>query len=84
MKSVWFGDSSAAESRLDPATRLGGHRSESTASSFTELQHASDESMGWGVRCYSKGGFVAQLDDNFISLMTEQVAVHQRSTATCT
>jgi hypothetical protein len=55
-------------------TRLGGQRSESTTSTFAELQHASDESVAWGICCYSKGGFVSRLDDRFVSLMTRQIA----------
>jgi FAD/FMN-containing dehydrogenase len=74
VKSVWFGDPAAAERRLDPVTRLGGQRSESTTSTFAELQHASDESVAWGICCYSKGGFVSRLDDRFVSLMTRQIA----------
>ncbi|RYC07279.1 FAD-binding oxidoreductase [Nocardioides zhouii] len=74
VKSVWFGDTATAETRLGPMTRLGGQRGESATSTFTELQHASDESVAWGICCYSKGGFVSRLDDGFISLMTRQIA----------
>ncbi len=74
MKSVWFGDPATAETRLGPMTRLGGQRCESATSTFTELQHASDESVAWGICCYSKGGFVSRLDHDFISLMTRQIA----------
>jgi FAD/FMN-containing dehydrogenase len=74
VKSVWFGDTGAASSRLDPITRMAGHRSESTASTFTQLQHASDESVAWGISCYSKGGFVGELDSDFVSLMVRQIA----------
>jgi FAD/FMN-containing dehydrogenase len=75
VKSVWFGDPASAEGRLRPVTRLGGRRGESATSTFTELQHASDESVAWGICCYSKGGFVSRLDDGFVSLMTRQIAV---------
>jgi FAD/FMN-containing dehydrogenase len=74
VKSVWFGDTATAEKRLGPVTRLGGQACESATSTFTELQHASDEAVAWGVCCYSKGGFVSKLDDVFVSLMTRQIA----------
>ncbi|MFC5176893.1 FAD-binding oxidoreductase [Nocardioides taihuensis] len=74
VKSVWFGDTATAEARLAPATRLGGQRGKSATSTFTELQHASDESVAWGICCYSKGGFVSELDDDFVALMTQQIA----------
>ena len=74
MKSIWFGDPSEAKSRLTPVTQFAGIRTETAISTFTELQHASDEGAGWGICCYSKGGFVADLDEAFIALMAGQLA----------
>jgi FAD/FMN-containing dehydrogenase len=74
VKSVWYGDTSTAEARLTPLTRLAGQHSASSSCSFTELQHASDDGVAWGICCYSKGGFVPELDDELISLMTRRIA----------
>ncbi len=74
VKSIWFGDPSEANSRLTPVTQFAGVRTDPAMSTFTELQHASDEGVAWGICCYSKGGFVANLDDAFIALMTQQLA----------
>jgi FAD/FMN-containing dehydrogenase len=74
VKSIWFGDPGAANARLGPVTRFAGLRADTAMSTFTELQHASDEGSAWGICCYSKGGFVAHLDEVFTSLMAQQLA----------
>jgi len=41
---------------------------------FVELQAAGDESMRWGRRIYSKGGFVADLDDEIVAIIADGAA----------
>lgn len=40
---------------------------------FVELQRASDELLPWGRRYYSKGGFLAEMDDRVIAVIAEAV-----------
>ncbi|HET7701944.1 MAG TPA: FAD-binding oxidoreductase, partial [Candidatus Limnocylindrales bacterium] len=45
-----------------------------TDMTFVELQRASDDLLPWGRRYYSKGGFLADLDDQVIETIAESVA----------
>ena len=40
---------------------------------FVELQRASDELLPWGRRYYSKGGFLAEMDDRVIGVIVDAV-----------
>ena len=40
---------------------------------FVELQRASDEFLPWGRRYYSKGGFLAAMDDRAIGVIADAV-----------
>ena len=40
---------------------------------FLELQRASDELLPWGRRYYSKGGFLAQMDDRVIEVIADSL-----------
>jgi FAD/FMN-containing dehydrogenase len=40
------------------------------ATTFVELQRAADDLLPWGRRYYSKGGFIAELDDRVISVIS--------------
>jgi FAD/FMN-containing dehydrogenase len=40
---------------------------------FVQLQRAADEALPWGRRYYSKGGFLAEMDDRVIDAMAEAV-----------
>ena len=40
---------------------------------FMELQRASDELLPWGRRYYSKGGFLAEMDDRVIGVIADSV-----------
>ena len=75
VKSIWFGDPGEAYQRLSTIAHLDATVTTSTESTFVELQQASDEGTAWGIRCYSKGGFLPQLDDDFISLLLERLSV---------
>jgi FAD/FMN-containing dehydrogenase len=41
--------------------------------SFLELQRASDEALAWGRRYYSKGGFLADMDDRVIEVIADSL-----------
>ena len=40
---------------------------------FVELQRASDEFLPWGRRYYSKGGFLAEMDDRVIGVIADSI-----------
>ena len=40
---------------------------------FVELQRVSDELLPWGRRYYSKGGFLAEMDDRVIDVIADSV-----------
>ena len=40
---------------------------------FVELQRASDDLLPWGRRYYSKGGFLAGMDDRVIGVIAESI-----------
>ena len=41
---------------------------------FVELQRAGDEALPWGLRYYSKGGFLARLSDDVIDVIAASIA----------
>ena len=64
-------DPGAALARLAFAHGVQDPRTDMT---FVELQRASDDLLPWGRRYYSKGGFLADLDDQVIETIAESVA----------
>lgn len=67
MKAIWYGPPERADAALEPFGRLGGIAAmETNASTFWDLQHASDEALPWGRRYYAKGGFLPAVDPRAI------------------
>jgi FAD/FMN-containing dehydrogenase len=70
--AVWSGSMEGAETALAGFGALGHIDSSSIGgTTFLELQKASDERMAWGRRCYAKGGFLLDIDENTIKLVTD-------------
>lgn len=40
---------------------------------FVQLQRAADDALPWGLRYYSKGGFLAEMDDRVIDVMADSI-----------
>jgi FAD/FMN-containing dehydrogenase len=51
----------------------GGVQDPRTDMTFVELQRASDDLLPWGRRYYSKGGFLAEMDDRVIGVITNSL-----------
>jgi FAD/FMN-containing dehydrogenase len=51
----------------------GGVQDPEVDMTFVELQRASDEMLPWGRRYYSKGGFLAAMDDRVIDVIANSV-----------
>ena len=69
--AVWSGSMEGAETALAGFGALGHIDSSSIGgTTFLELQKASDERMAWGRRCYAKGGFLLDIGENTIKLVT--------------
>ncbi|MEW9837441.1 FAD-binding oxidoreductase [Mesorhizobium marinum] len=72
LRAIWSGSTSGADALIERFARLPGAVQDPDVDlSFVELQRASDELLPWGRRYYSKGGFLASMDDRVIDAMTE-------------
>ena len=74
IRAIWTGSTGGAEAAVDAVAVPGGIQDARTDMSFIELQRASDELLPWGRRYYSKGGFLAELDDRVIEVMAGSIA----------
>ncbi len=74
LRVIWTGSTVGAEAAVERFAFPGGVQDQKPDTTFVELQRASDELLPWGRRYYSKGGFLAEMDDHVISVMTDSVA----------
>jgi FAD/FMN-containing dehydrogenase len=74
VRAIWTGSTAGAEAAVDAFAVPGGFQDAATDMSFIELQRASDELLPWGRRYYSKGGFLAELDDRVIEVLAGSIA----------
>ena len=73
MRAIWTGSLVGAEAALEPFVLPRGVQDPRTDTTFVELQRASDELLPWGRRYYSKGGFLAEMDDRVIGVIADSV-----------
>lgn len=73
LRAIWTGSWVGADAALERFAFPGGVQDDKTEMTFVELQRASDELLPWGRRYYSKGGFVAALDDRVIDVIADSV-----------
>ena len=57
---------------MDRFALLGGIE-DSERLTFTQLQRVADEALPWGLRYYSKGGFLAGMDDRVIDVIADAI-----------
>jgi FAD/FMN-containing dehydrogenase len=63
-----------ADAALERFAFPGGVLDPRTDLTFTELQRVSDDLLPWGRRYYSKGGFLAAMDDRVIDVIADSLA----------
>jgi hypothetical protein len=68
------GDSADAELAIRPLRELGPSVDLIESMPYPELQRMFDEDMPWGVRCYLKAGYAAELTDPLIDAIVERTA----------
>ena len=71
LRAIWTGSTSGAEAALERFAFPRGVQDPKADMTFLELQRASDELLPWGRRYYSKGGFLAGMDDRVIRVIAE-------------
>jgi FAD/FMN-containing dehydrogenase len=64
--ATYSGPVDAAQEVLRPLRDLGPLADTFRQVPYLELQTANDDEMGWGKRFYMKGGFLAELSDDFV------------------
>ena len=71
---TYSGSPDAAEDVLRPLRDLGPLVDTFRQVPYLELQTANDEEMSWGKRFYMKGGFLAELSDDFVDAALANVS----------
>jgi FAD/FMN-containing dehydrogenase len=74
LRAIWSGSTDGAEAALGRFAFAGGTLDPTLDMTFVELQRASDDLLPWGRRYYSKGGFLAAMDDDVIEEIAEAIA----------
>ena len=72
--ATYSGPVDAAEEVLRPLRDLGPVVDTFRQVPYLELQTANDEEMVWGKRFYMKGGFLAELSDDFVDAALANVS----------
>ena len=73
LRAVWTGSIVGADAAVGSFAFPRGVQEPRTDMTFVELQRVSDELLPWGRRYYSKGGFLAGMDDRVIGVIAESV-----------
>ncbi len=73
LRAIWTGSTVGAKAAVGRFAFPGGVQDPNPDMTFVELQCASDELLPWGRRYYSKGGFLAEMNDHAISVIAESV-----------
>ena len=73
LRAIVSGPSARQHAAIDRFAFPGGGEDPERLS-FIQLQRAGDDALPWGRRYYSKGGFLAGLDDRVIDLISDSIA----------
>ena len=73
LRAIWSGSIVGADAAVGRFAFPGGVQDPRLDMSFVELQRASDELLPWGRRYYSKGGFLAAMDDRVIGVIADSM-----------
>jgi hypothetical protein len=72
LTAIWSGSTAGAEPIVERFGRFGGAAPDpNTNMSFAQLQRRADDTLPWGRRYYSKGGFLGTIDDRAIAVIAE-------------
>ena len=75
LRAIWSGSTAGADAFMARFGRFPQAVPDpNLAMTFLELQRASDDLLPWGRRYYSKGGFLAAMDDRAVGVMAGSVA----------
>lgn len=74
LRAIWTGSIIGADAAVESFSFPRGVQDPNVETTFFELQRASDEALPWGRRYYSKGGFIAEMDDRVIALIADSLA----------
>lgn len=74
LRAIWSGSTRRAGAIIDHFALPRGVQDPKVDMSYLELQRASDELLPWGLRYYSKGGFLAEMDDRVIDVIADSLA----------
>ena len=74
LRAIRTGPAVGADPAIDRFALPGGVRDPADGLTFVELQRVSDDLLPWGRRYYSKGGFLADMDDRVIEVIADSVA----------
>ena len=73
LRAIWTGPTNGAAEALQRFAFPGGVQDPRLDMTFVELQRASDDALPWGRRYYSKGGFIATMDDRVIEVIADSI-----------
>ena len=73
LRAIWTGSTAGASAAFERFAFPGAVQDPKLDMTFVELQRASDELLPWGRRYYSKGGFLAAMDDGVIGVIADSV-----------
>ena len=74
LRAIWTGSMIGADAAVESFSFPRGVQDPNVETTFFELQRASDEALPWGRRYYSKGGFIAEMDDRVIAIIADSLA----------
>jgi FAD/FMN-containing dehydrogenase len=74
LRAIWSGSIVGANAAVERFAFPRGVQDPEVDLTFVELQRASDELVPWGRRYYSKGGFIAGMDDRLIGVIADSVS----------
>ena len=74
LRAIWTGSIIGADAAVESFSFPRGVQDPNVETTFFELQRASDEALPWGRRYYSKGGFIAEMDDRVIAIIADSLA----------
>src|SRR5262245_46839315 len=74
LRGIQTGHAARTGAALERFALPGGVQDPQEDLTFIELQRAADELLPWGRRYYSKGGFLAAMDDRFVDVLVDAVA----------
>jgi FAD/FMN-containing dehydrogenase len=73
LRAIRSGSTIGADAALEPLALPGAAQDPNVEMTFVELQRVSDTLLPWGRRYYSKGGFLAEMDDRVIDVIADSV-----------